>query len=352
MNINPEHKTIKMLLKSGKQYLIPRFQREYSWDRVNYQEFLRDTIKGITLVDGKLKSNPYFLGTMLFIGKNSGNNSHLAEIVDGQQRLTSITILFSAISDKFKAIENTELSERIFEYIMTKDDDGNDVRILQSKTHYPFFSYFIQDSTKSMEVIARTEEEKCINETYLFFKSSLEEKNLRKTFADVQNSDVSIQNIEYTEFLKAIRDQVLGMIFVSITTEDKTQANTIFEILNGKGKKLADIDLIKNRIFEVLSTTEPADFADVEWNEIKNILANEKESVGFATFFHHYWISRYSYKSKTSLYDDFKKRITPANEETYQKFLKSLKFEAKEYIKFVTPSREHHENRQEYYWLV
>ena len=82
---------------------------------------------------------------MLFIGNYTDGKDSEIQVVDGQQRLTTITILFSALSDCFKRIKQETLSERIFEYIMTRDDDGNDVRVVKSKTHYPYFSYFIQD---------------------------------------------------------------------------------------------------------------------------------------------------------------------------------------------------------------
>ena len=151
MNIKPKDETIKSLLISGSQFSIPRFQREYSWDKKNYQEFFNDMINCLTIKDGKLETNSYFLGTMLFIGDYSENNENVESIsvVDGQQRITTITILFSALSDRFRKIGEDKLSEQIFRYIMTEDDDGKEVRILKSKTHYPYFSFFIQDRVKN-----------------------------------------------------------------------------------------------------------------------------------------------------------------------------------------------------------
>lgn len=48
MDIKPEAKTIKTILSSQKQFVIPRFQREYSWDKKNYQEFFNDILKDIS----------------------------------------------------------------------------------------------------------------------------------------------------------------------------------------------------------------------------------------------------------------------------------------------------------------
>lgn len=74
MNIKPADKTIKALLKSGRQFMIPRFQRDYSWEKKNCEEFLDDIIKCLKCKDGKLETTSYFLGTMLFIGNFDEKN--------------------------------------------------------------------------------------------------------------------------------------------------------------------------------------------------------------------------------------------------------------------------------------
>lgn len=57
MNIKPYDKTIREVLVSGRQFLIPRFQREYSWERKNYKEFLEDMIGCLYVENGKLTNN-------------------------------------------------------------------------------------------------------------------------------------------------------------------------------------------------------------------------------------------------------------------------------------------------------
>lgn len=104
MNIKPQDKTIKELLLSGRQFIIPRFQREYSWDKKNYKEFLDDMLNCLIVSDGKVIYDQYFLGTMLFVGDCFEGDKSEIDVVDGQQRLTTITILFSALSDRFLQI--------------------------------------------------------------------------------------------------------------------------------------------------------------------------------------------------------------------------------------------------------
>ncbi len=353
MNIKPEDKTIKSLLISGSQFSIPRFQREYSWDKKNYQEFIDDMLNCLIIKEGKLESTSYFLGTMLFIGDYSDNQDDDKSIyvVDGQQRITTITILFSALSDRFRDINEDILSKQIFKYIMNEDDDGNEIRILESKTHYPYFSFYIQDRFKKDIQETSTEEEECIKEAFIYLYDKLEDKKLRTYLKKKIGSD-EVDKLEYVEILKAIRDQVLGTSFISISTSDKENANMIFEILNAKGKKLSYVDLIKNKIFETVDEKGSADFAEVKWANIKDILNSRNESVGLATYYRHFWVSTYTKSSATKLYDDFQKEIKPKSRDRYKQFLLELEVNAIDYVKIINPRREDYDNRKEYFWLV
>ena len=351
MNIKTYDKTIKELLLSGKQFIIPRFQRAYSWDKGNYKEFYEDILNCLTIKNGKVIIDQYFLGTMLFVGDYSENNASKIEVVDGQQRLTSITILFSALSDTFIKIGETVLSEQIFKYIMTTDDDGEEVRILQSNSHYPFFSFFIQDRSKQIKQEPSSEEEECIKDAYKYFFDNLDETKVRN-FLKNNFGDKEVDGISYIEILKGIRDQILNTIFVSISTFDKKQANLIFEILNAKGKRLTDIDLIKNKVFEVLDDVEPADVAQEKWKNIKSILNSCQESVGLATFYRHFWISKYKKVSDKKLYNSFNSLVAPKNKERFLAFLNELEHDVKNYIKIIHPTRDDYDNRKEYFGLV
>lgn len=341
--------TVKQLLGAKCQFAIPRFQRDYSWETSHYQEFLDDMLTNILFDNKQPKTSQYFLGTMLFIGTME-KAGEVLNVVDGQQRLTTITILFSALSDHFKEIKNDKLSERIFDYIMSEDDNGESVRILKSETSYPFFSYYIQDRDKLEKRDASSEEEDCIKNAfeYLYRRTSQEEL---KKYMDERFGDTCSNEIKYEEMLKAIRDQVLSSTIVAICTKDKNDANKIFEILNAKGKRLASIDLIKNKIFGQLAQTEPADVAEEKWRKIKENLYRGKNTVGMATFFRHYWTSAYSNASENTLYDKFEEKIEKDNI-VYKKFLDDLLINSKYYSQIINPSREDYKNRKEYYGLV
>lgn len=351
LNIKPQDKTIKELLLSGRQFIIPRFQREYSWDKKNYKEFLDDMLNCLIVSDGKVIYDQYFLGTMLFVGDCFEGDKSEIDVVDGQQRLTTITILFSALSDRFLQINQDTLSKQIFKYIMTKNDDGEDVRIIKSKTHYPFFAFYIQEREKINTKKPSTEEEQCIKETYEYLYNNLSEEKLR-AFLKKKYGDDNIDELNYVDILKAVRDQVLNTTFVSISTKERKQANMIFEILNAKGKNLSGVDLIKNKIFEIVNDTEPADYAEEKWKSIKNILNARNVDVGFVQFYRYFWISKYKKSNLNKLYDDFKSTIKPANKDRYKKFLTEIEDTARIYVQTVSPERNDFQNKKEYFGLV
>ena len=351
MNIKPQDKTIKELLLSGRQFVIPRFQREYSWERKNYKEFLDDMLDCLIVNNGKISYDQYFLGTMLFVGDCFDDDKMEIDVVDGQQRLTTITILFSALSDRFLQLQQDVLSQQMFKYIMTCDDDGNEVRILKSKTHYPFFSFYIQERKKENIQNPSSEEEQCIKASYEYLYGCLEEQNLREILKKKYGNN-DVDQLEYVDILKALRDQVLNTTFVSISTKERKQANMIFEILNAKGKNLSCVDLIKNAIFEVVTDVEPADFAEEKWKLIKSTINDSDIGVGFVQFYRHFWISKYKKSSVAKLYDDFKTTIRPKSKDRYKKFLLEMEECAKLYVKVVAPQRKDFDNKKEYFGVI
>lgn len=351
MNIKPVDKTIKELLLSEHQFVIPRFQREYSWERKHYKEFLEDTLDGLIISNNTITNNQYFLGTMLFVGDCFENDQGEIIVVDGQQRLTTITILFSALSDRFLELKEEKLSSQLFRYIMTEDDNGDPIRILKSKTHYPFFSFYIQDWKKENLQEPNSEEEEIIKEAFEYLYESLSEQKLR-TYLEKRFDVNEVKSIAYVDILKAVRDQILGTTFVSISTKDRAQANMIFEILNAKGKNLTDVDLIKNKIFEIVDDTEPADYAEEKWKSIKNILNSSDTGVGFVQFYRHFWISKYKRTGMGKLYDDFKNVFSSKDKSRYKEFLKEIEYTAKIYMKIVAPQRNHFNNKKEYFGVV
>lgn len=342
MKFTPENETIKSMFRSYPMMSIPNFQREYSWEEYYYNTFFIDILEGIKQEDKKLINTDYFIGTMVFSGSKKDES---IEVIDGQQRLTVITILLSVLTNKFKNIKEEDLAKATFEYIKTKDDYGKPIPKLKSNTSYPYFEGYVQSIEKTDDEPA-TEEEINIKQTYNYFESELEEMKLKGKY----NFN---KNIPYKDLLIVIRDQILQMNVISILTEEKDSAYEIFEILNAKGKNLASIDLIKNAIYSEFHTDENAKDKIIEnkWEGIKTILRSRNPNIGFATFYRHYWISKYKKTTNLKLYDSFKEYIKP-NKKSYEKFVEDLSTTAETYMKIVSPNIDDYDNRKEYNWLI
>lgn len=344
MKFNPEEISVENLLVTYPTFTIPAFQREYAWDKYFYNKFLEDIIKGIKIgEEGNLELTSYFIGTMVFSG--SKDESEI-EVVDGQQRLTVITILLSAICSKLEELKENDLSNLTFKYIKDVDKNNNIIKRLQSKTSYPYFDLYVQSKEKSDIPNTKTEEEENIKNTYDYFKKYLEEKNLTSKHKNFEDK-------KYLEMLLKIRNQILSSKLISIVTGNKEHAFMIFEILNSKGKRLAGIDLIKNVIFEkVGKDTGKIGLAENLWEQIKSNLRKRGHNIGIDTFYRHYWISKYKKVTSNRLYDSFKTNKKLKNSSDCIDFLKELEKESNQYIKIISPIDDDYDRRQEYKWLV
>ncbi|EHY0416265.1 DUF262 domain-containing protein [Listeria monocytogenes] len=343
MDFTPKNMDVKTLFRTYPTFNIPIFQRDYSWDKQFYSRFLEDIINEISVNGDKLAPSSYFIGTMVFSGSTVEGK---IDVVDGQQRLTVMTILLSAIVEKLEDISEG-LASATFKYVKDLDDNNEPICHLVSDTSSPYFDCFIQSRNKKNAPSCNTEEEERIKSTYDYFSIALSEENIKKEFS-------KFESISYQDILTGIRDQMLFSVLIAIETTDKDSAYMIFEILNAKGKNLASIDLIKNVIFEKLhaDVNGSVKLAEKLWEDTKKQLRNRDNSVGLATFYRHFWISKYAKVTNVKLYDSFKDNMSPKTVDTYMDFLNDLESESKQYIKILSPILNDYENRKEYKWLV
>jgi uncharacterized protein with ParB-like and HNH nuclease domain len=90
--------------------IAPRFQREYSWTKEQVKELWDDIVTNITINDDEISHEEYFIGALVLVGDDK---SSMLQIVDGQQRLTTITILLSVLCDRFLEIKRNVISPEI-----------------------------------------------------------------------------------------------------------------------------------------------------------------------------------------------------------------------------------------------
>lgn len=314
--------------------MIPRFQREYSWGEDELTVLWTDILSNLIVNDHqKLVESEYFIGSVVLVGDDSKDSDFY--VVDGQQRLTTITIFFAALVETFNELGQDSLAKGAQNYIETVNDDNEPFLILLNENPKPFLQFRIQQSKKDVKQVPRTDEEKALLFAYDFFIEKIEQQNLLK---DINRKfKLGLKDQDYIDVLKAIRNQVLAFITIYITVKDEDDAYLIFETLNAKGKDLEAIDLIKNQIFKKIKTTAAGDFPKESWTETRNLLVSREDKINMSQFYRHFWLAKYSFVRDAGLYDDFKKRVIP-DEENYKLFLEELKDAAKNYIRIANPS--------------
>lgn len=343
MQFSAYPRNIRDILSLPRQHVIPRYQREYSWEKdEQVSEFWEDLLKQINFNETPITVKDYFIGSLVLIGDDSKDTIFF--VIDGQQRITTITILLSVLCEIGKELyQQTQITaykafaDLCYSFIEgTNNETFSKFFKLDNETPKPFFQKKILFIDKDKEIKPETIEEKKLNEAYNFFYDEIQQKLSTDDFKSSQ-----------LEFLRAIFNQVMRFQTVYITVDNRENAQTIFETLNTKGKDLEPIDLIKNKIFEILSDEHPSDFAKEYWDKIKNNLNSREEQVNLSEFFYHFWISKYEATPNHKIYDSFMNSSIKKNKDGLNVFLKELLNASETYIQIISPQENDWKQQEE-----
>ncbi|MHC8944314.1 DUF262 domain-containing protein [Advenella incenata] len=297
MKIQCIERDIHQVLESG-TYLIPRFQRPFSWDKENVEEFWIDSTAEV--------KKDYFIGA--FVTYNISSSSY--GLVDGQQRLTTITIALCCIRDKFMELGHIALGNGVHRLIETRDLSNQAQFVLKTETSYPYLQAKIQSLEKEETDIEAGEEEKAIRVAYEtltgFIKAGVD--------AAVAKVDPSKAKATGKRWLEQTRNKLLALKVISITLDNQDDAYLIFETLNTRGKDLTAADLAKNHFLRLLPSNGKAiDRPKDHWIEIQSTLDKADRPIQIKTFLHHYWLSKYPFTTEKQLFKAIKDEVTALN---------------------------------------
>lgn len=323
MQIKPRDTSIKTLLETG-FYTIPRFQRPYSWDQVNVEDFWQDTIVA--------EDKDYFIGSFVFWRDSKLDD--LFHVVDGQQRLTTVTILFAALRDIFDLEVQYPLAKGMHKLIERKDVNNESQFVLQSDTSYPYLQEYIQKHGSPEVELDIGSEEKALKRAYDFLYRKIE-KRVKSIELDTTVADEEKPNLK-KEALLAIRDKLLRLKLIVIELDNDDDAYLVFETLNTRGKDLTVSDLVKNYITRLLKPkTKGVDIVKDKWISIQKRFDEAEIDININSFILYTWLSRYQYTSSKKLYREIKQIVKKSNASTY---LNDLVKDSKLYRKILEPS--------------
>jgi alkylated DNA nucleotide flippase Atl1 len=226
---------IRQILEGAKQYQVPLYQRPYSWQSKQLDRLWEDIVK---LADDR-RTDPsasHFMGSLVLALGQVGPNGLDFLVVDGQQRLTTISIFLCALRDYVRDHNPGQpmLSDQIHEqYIADRYKQGDDrLKLLPTQAD--------RDPYRSIVERASGADSKTgVGTAYGYFRRQLE-------LTDDPDDPNDIQRIQ---------DAVLdGLAFVSITAKDSDNVYRIFESLNNTGMRLTQGDLLRNYLFMRLGT--------------------------------------------------------------------------------------------------
>lgn len=287
---------IRKVLESG-VYTIPRFQRPFSWDKENIEEFWGDTTSDI--------KKDYFIGAIVTYTMGSASYG----LVDGQQRLTTITIALCAVRDKYIELGFFAPANGVHRLIETHDLNNQAQFVLKAESSYPFLQAKIQSFEKASEKIELGEEERAIRMAY---DTIYEYIKLGCAKIEAEASDKPKAAIK--KWLDKIRDKFLALKVIWITLETQDDAYLIFETLNTRGKDLTAADLVKNHFLRLLPNKSRAlDRPKDHWSEMQSHLENAVKPIPMKTFLHHYWLSKYPFTTEKQLFKAIRNEVTSTN---------------------------------------
>ncbi len=282
---------------SGKSFIIPVYQRDYAWTRINCQKLWDD------LVDLKNNSRvDHFLGTVVTIG----NGFQEYTVIDGQQRLTTISILLIALhtfikSKEDKTEEEKVLSEQILDFLINKYSPEEDkrIRLKPNKQDKEDFENLFKN--RNLENVNSN-----IVSNYNFF------------YEKIKSEIISSQEI-FDSFRK------LKIVLIDLV-RGQDDPQLIFESLNSTGVDLTAGDLIRNYILMDLQPADQEKLYKTYWIYIEKLTGN------IAEFIRNYLILKTkTWVKKDDVYNIFKKYSLETYSRDRESVLKNLLYFAEIY---------------------
>lgn len=313
LGLSATEDSVEQVLNRNYRYTVPDYQRQYSWGEEQWGSLWAD-IQAIP------EEGTHFIGSIVLIERSGGlNELNKLEIIDGQQRLATVTILLSLMREKYYQEGDEKQAEAIEEdYLWKKDLDRNSYQNLTLSTFdNPDYERLLNREYDRMA-------DNQLKEAVEFFGDRIE--------------PLSLDEVD------EIRKKLLASVtVVSITCEGEQSAFRLFETLNDRGLELSSVDLMKNYTFSKASSSPDIDYDKVrsDWEDlIKTIVPNISKP---SKFFRHYIMScaEPNYDDDVSnykLYDEYQTIIDEKLPEagiSLNEYVEELAKQAELYVKII-----------------
>jgi uncharacterized protein with ParB-like and HNH nuclease domain len=312
--------TVKQLIDGDRQYVIPLFQRAYSWKKEQWEIFWDDLTD---LLDRRGSSSDrsersHFLGNIVTMPISLGPSESVTKymLIDGQQRLTTIFILLSVLRDIANNTEQKEVAQKIHEKLLVNN--------LEKGTEF-FKLLPTQDDREAYNAIVGEKkfvDESLLTQSYKFFQKK------------VKSSELDLDTIKQAVINK------LTVVSIALEGNDDNPY-LVFESLNGKGQPLTQADLIRNLLFMYVYQDEQKEIYDQYWYPMESKL---KELL--SEYLRHFLLKDNAGVKKDDIYFLIKQKFTSSKQDNRTAhgvsvdFLKELNKFAGYYHQLIDPDME------------
>lgn len=279
---------LSKVFSSDFQYFIPDYQRPYSWEEEHINQ-LFDDLYGFYQ---RKTDESYFLGSVVVIKKEHEPKS---DVVDGQQRLTSLTILIAVLTHFFANDDKNEGLEILQQPAKKSQNLAAQPRLTLRSRDADFFKKYVQelniDGLKSLNM-----EHDCKNDA---------QKNIYKnTLALLEKVQEKFKTSnEYFEFFSFL---IQKCCLVIVSTPNQKSAFRIFSVMNNRGLNLLPSDILKADMIGKLDINHQANYTN-KWEDLEQLLGRNR----FNDLFGHIRMIRLKSKARESMLEEFQTLVLP-----------------------------------------
>jgi uncharacterized protein with ParB-like and HNH nuclease domain len=300
--------TIRKLIEGSKQYVIPLFQRPYSWKQKHWSTLWQDVVD---LVNDP-NARPHFFGSTVTAPARSvpqGVGKWL--LIDGQQRLTTTQLFLAALRDAATHVDAQSLAQKIEgQSLLTAYEVGDEqLKVLPTQGDREAFRAIVRRGTRLKSRLT---------DCYDYFFSRLKDRK-----------ELSGDLLERLYFVVVDRLSLVG-----ITCDEQDNPHLIFESLNAKGEKLTAADLIRNFLLMRIHVNEQQNVFDQHWLPIQEALDDQ-----LTEFVRHYLMKEGKIIKSADIYFELKDRLNNATPDQTKQFLADLHRHGMYYARFINPAK-------------
>ncbi|MFT4269204.1 MAG: DUF262 domain-containing HNH endonuclease family protein [Xenophilus sp.] len=282
-------KLIREIFEGSYQFEIPDYQRPYAWTTEQAGELFDDLVSAMQEARLGGAGSQYFLGSIVLIKNDREPKS---SVVDGQQRLSTLTMLFAVLREAMPHAAD-DITDFLYKKGKISLGEKNEYRLIAREEDADFFRANVQEPGGIAQLVASTAR---LDDSRLRF---------RENAALLLERAKALPAADLDALWKFLANDCS---LVVISTPDLEAAYRIFSVLNNRGLDLAPIDIIKAEVLGLIRTTagEPKSRAYAkEWSRIENTLGRE----GFGDLFVHIRAIYAKQKQRATLVKEFQEHV-------------------------------------------